>query len=265
MFNVADLVISTLDKITAYTLAGDLRFLLDELQDTKIANSQEKSDVTGKQGRKLSSLKKNKGVVISGTNGLVSGGLLEAQTGSKFEHRDATPVHYTDYLTVKNNAATTTHKAVGTAGAEITALYVINDNSIAEKKLTQAATADADKFAYAPDTKALTFKEGELADGTRIAVFYNYHVAGDVLSNLSDKFSEKLRLYIDGTAEDKCGNIYHIQFYIPKADFEGNFDLDLGGDQTVHAFEAESLAGGCDGNGSLWDYTVFGVTENAAA
>ena len=76
---------------------------------------------------------------------------------------------------------------------------------------------------------------------------------------------EKLRLTIDGTAEDKCGTIYRIQFRIPKADFSGNFDLALGGDQTVHAFEAESLAGSCGGSGALWDYTVFASDAADAA
>ncbi len=266
MVNVADLAITSLDTITAYSLTGVPRFILDELQDAKIANTQEKSDITGKQGRKLSSLKKNKGVVVSGTSGLLSAGLLEAQIGSKFEKKEATPVAYVDYLTVNSNKAITSYKAIGTAGAEIDALYVINDNNVADKKLTQVTTTvDADKFTYAADTKTLAFKEGELADGTRIAVFYSYNVAGYVLSNMSDKYSEKLRLYIDGTAEDKCNTAYRIQFRFYKADFEGNFDLDMGGDQTVHAFEAESLPGGCGENGALWDYTIFGITENEAA
>lgn len=45
-------------------------FTLDELQSASIANSEEKQDITGKQGRKLTSLKKNKSVTVSGTNDL---------------------------------------------------------------------------------------------------------------------------------------------------------------------------------------------------
>ena len=49
-----------------------------------------------------------------------------------------------------------------------------------------------------------------------------------------------------------------MQFFIPKADFSGEFTLELGDNQTTHAFEAKALAGGCGGNGQLWSYTIFG-------
>ena len=257
MVNVADLMITSLDTITAYTLTGDPRFVLDELQDTTIANTEEKTDITGKQGRKLNSLKKNKAVKITGTNGILSAGMMEAQTGAKFVTKEATPVDHVDYLVINDDTATTEFKAVGTAGAEIVALYIVGADNVATAKLEQATAAAAGKFAYNPATKTLTFLTDAYPDGTAIRVFYTRNIAGDVLENLSDKYSEKLRLTIDGTAEDKCGTVYRIQFHIPKADFSGNFDLALGGDQTVHAFEAESLAGGCGGAAALWDYTVF--------
>lgn len=257
MVNVADLMITSLDTITAYKLTGDPRFVLDELQDATIANTEEKTDITGKQGRKLNSLKKNKAVKISGTNGILSAGMLEAQVGSEFAHKNSTPVDCVDYLTITGNSATTDFVAVGTTGQEIRALYIVGSDNVAATKLTQAATAAAGKFAYNPATKTLTFVTGEYPDGTAIRVFYTRNIAGEVLENFSDKYSEKLRLTIDGIAEDKCGTVYRIQFRIPKADFNGNFDLALGGDQTVHAFEAESLAGSCGGSGALWDYTVF--------
>lgn len=264
MVNSADLMITSLDTITAYSLKGDPRFILDELQDTTISNTEEKTDITGKQGRKLSSLKKNKAVKISGTNGILSAGMMEAQTGSKFASKESTPVDNVDYLVIKSNAATTDFVAIGTAGAEIAALYVVNENNVAYLKLTQAESVAEGKFTYDPKTRALAFENAAFEDGTAIRVFYTRNVKGDVLENVSDVYSEKLRLTVDGTAEDKCGTVYHIQYRIPKADFSGNFDLSLGGDQTVHAFEAESLAGSCGGKGVLWDYTVFTDEVEAA-
>ncbi len=265
MVNVADLMITSLDTITAYSLTGDPRFVLDELQDATIANTEEKTDITGKQGRKLNSLKRNKAVKITGTNGILSAGMMEAQTGSKFVSKESTPVDHVDYLVITSNAATTEFKAVGTKGAEIRAVYIVGANNVASTKLTQDTAVGDGKFTYDPATKALAFAEGAYPDGTAIRVFYTRNIAGDVLENLSDKYSEKLRLTIDGTAEDKCGTVYRIQFRIPKADFSGNFDLALGGDQTVHAFEAESLAGSCGGSGALWDYTVFASDAADAA
>lgn len=264
MVNVADLMISSLDMITAKSLSGIPRFVVDELQNAKIANTQEKNDLTGKQGRKIGSLKKNKGVVISGTNGVISAGMMEAQTGGTFETKASIPVSVVDYLTVDKGAAYTEFKAVGTDGKEIEALYVVNESGVAETTLEQATAVAAGKFTYTPTTKKLAFHT-DITDGTRIVVYYTRNVAGDVMENLADKYSEKLRLYIDGTAEDFCGNVYHIQFYMPRADFSGNFDIDLGGDQTVHAFEAESLPEKCGSDGLLWSYVVFGVNAPDAA
>lgn len=257
-----DLIITSLETITAFDPAsGNYLFTLDELQNASIANTEEKVDITGKQGRKLSSLKRNKGVTISGANGLLSGGLMELQSGGKFENK-ATNVMWTDYVSVASNKATTTYKAVGTTGAEIKGLYVRNADGTLGDALEQADTAAAGKFAYAPATKQLTFTG--LEDGTEIVVYYERKITADVLANESDKYSKKAMLYIDAIGEDRCANVYRIQFFVPKADFNGEYSIDLGDDQVVQNFEAEALAGACGVAGVLWTYTVFGEnTEDA--
>lgn len=152
---------------------------------------------------------------------------------------------------------------IGTTGAEITSLYVQNSDGTRGSALTQDATPSEGKFAYAPDTKKLTFTG--LDDGTEIVVHYTRKITADVLPNESDVYSGKCMLYVDAMAEDKCANVYHVQIFIPKADFSGEFSLELGDNQTVHAFEAEALAGACGAGGKLWTYTVYGAnTEDAA-
>lgn len=274
MFNANDVTITSIETITAFDIAtGNFKFVLDELQSATIAQSQEKTDITGKQGRKLSSLKKNKSVTISGNNGMVSGGLMELQTGCAFENK-VTTVMWTDYLVVNNNEATTSYKAVGTTGNEIDSVYVKNADSTLGKKLTQDAAVAEGKFTYDPATKKLAFYEDtannkqEIADGTEIVVYYFRKIQADVLTNMSDTYSGKCALYVDAFGEDKCANVYRMQFYIPKADFNGDFSIEMGENQAVHAFEAESLSGACGKAGSataLWTYTIFGVnTEDVA-
>ena len=231
--NVADLTITSLETITGFdVVTGDYVFTLDELQNASIANSQEVTEITGKGGRKISQLKRNKAVTISGSNGMVSGGQREAQTGGTFENK-TTEVLWTDC----------------TLGTE----------------LEQDSTAATGKFAYAPGTKALTFSG--IDNGTEIVVIYKRKITADVLTNESDKYSKKMTLYVDALAEDKCANVYRVQFFIPKADFSGEFTLDMGDNQTTHDFEAESLTGACGalGGSLLWTYTIFGAnTEDAA-
>ena len=259
--NIGDITITSIETITAFDIVtGDFKFTLDELQNATIAQSQEKTDITGKQGRKLNSLKRNKAVKITGTNGLISAGLMEMQTGNDFQNKQ-TAVMWTDYLTVADNKASTGYVAVGTAGNEIESVYIKNSNGTLGEALTQGATASAGVFAYDPATKEITFSEAELTNGTELVAFYTRKINASVHENMSDKYSDKCILYIDAYAEDKCSKVYHIQFYIPRADFDGNFELAMGDSQVVHAFEAEALAGSCGGNGSYWTYTIFGEDE----
>lgn len=262
--NINDITITSLETISAFDIAtGTYKFTLDELQKATIASTEEKSEITGKGGRKLANLKRNKAVTISGENGMVSGGLLEMQTGGTFENK-ATEVMWTDYLTVSGNAATTSWKAIGTTGNEIEALYVRNSDGTLGDTLEQAATTASGKYTYDPSTKSLTFTG--LTDGTEIVVYYKRKITASVLENDSETYSGKCSLYIDALAEDKCANVYRIQFYIPKADFNGEFNFEMGENQTVHSFEAEALAGACGAGGLLWTYTIFGAnTQDAVA
>lgn len=263
--NISDLTITSIETITAFDIVtGGFKFMLDELQNVTIAQSQETTDITGKQGRRLNTLKRNKAVTISGSNGLVSAGLLEMQTGSAFEEKDTT-VKWTDYLTVASNKATTTYKAVGTAGNEIESVYVKKEDGTLGQALTQDAAAAEGKFAYDPETKEITFNAGEVADGTEIVVFYTRKISANVQENMSDVYSDKCTLYIDAFCEDICANVYRMQIYIPKADFDGNFELAIGDTQTVHSFEASALAGTCGTAGVYWTYTIFGADEEDVA
>jgi len=259
-----DITITSLETITAFDIAtGNFKFMLDELQSASIAQSEEKVDITGKQGRKLNSLKRNKAVTISGTNGLVSGGMLAVQVGSEsdegFEHKAATPVKWMDDLFVTSNAATTNYIAVGDEGNEIARVYIKNSNGTLGAVLTQSVSADSTHFTYNPETKQLGFSG--LDDDTEIAVFYTRTIEADVLENDSGKYAGKVDLYIDAFGEDKCANIYRVQFHIPKADFSGNFTFDMGDNQSVHSFEAEALSGACGTSGLYWTCTVFGEDE----
>lgn len=266
--NLADLAITSLETIQAYDPTdGSYLWTLDELQNATIEQSDETVEITGKKGRKISSMKRNKAVTISGTNGLVSMGLMATQVGSDFYGNSEAVVRWYDYLTVQSNAATTSWKAIGTAGSEILGLWT-KDGAVLDTKLEQASTAAAGKFAYAPGTKTLTFSG--VTNGTEIFVIYERKISANVLTNYSDTYSKKCRLYVDAIAEDKCSNQYHVQILIPRADFNGNFSFEMGDNQSVHNFEAEALsaASGCGastGGDYFWTMTVFGVNEADAA
>lgn len=254
--DVSKLIITEVAQITAFNNAGELEFIMDEVQNGTIQNSQEKSDITGRNGRKIASLKKNKAVTVSATNGMLVGGALAAQTGTDVE-QGTFKVRITDVMTVKNNICKTSRTAVGVTGAEIGTIYLKNANGSLGAKMEQDAEAADGKFAYDPTTQEITVSG--LADGTEIVAFYDVEVEAAKISNDSESYSKVLKLYIDVVLQDSCDVEYAGQVIIQRADVSGEFELSLGGDSFAHSFEAESLAGGCSGSTNLWDLVVYGV------
>lgn len=272
MLNVSDLSITSFETVMACGInGGAFRWILDEAQNMTIGNTQDTTPLTGKNGRTIGLLKRNKAVTISGTNGMLSLGMIETQVGDTGKNDVTTTVKIPDYIIAVEEdgsvSASTTYVAVGTAGNEIGELYVKNDNGTIKKTLVQDATASSGKFSYDPATKKISFFAGDVSENDEITVYYKRKIKADaVIENVSDNYSEKLELYIDVIAEDKCKNEYRVQFFIPYADFSGTFDVAVGDSQTVHAFEATSIASVC-GNGSstFWKMIVFGEnTEDVA-
>ncbi len=256
MFKDDDLIITSFETVTAFTLTGSFWFSLDELQNISIANSEDSEEITGRNGRRIGALKKNKSVTITGTSGVVSGGLMEAQTGGAFK-KVVTTIMWTDHLVIEGNQARTTWKATGTNGNEISKVYVKNENGLVETELTQNSYTSETTFTYDPSTKIIEFREDDWKDGTEITVYYQRKILSSLLSNHSDAHAGKCQLYVDAFAENGYGDIFRVQFYIPVADFKGDFELTLGGSQTTHEFEAVALPSSCLGKNNLWTYTVY--------
>lgn len=253
--NIEKLSITQVDQITAFNNADELEFIMDEVQDTTLSQEEEIVDITGRGGRKIGSLKKNKAVTGKGTNGLITGGALSAMLGTDVVTGKAKVRYTDDSLVAKTSKATLAKTPVGTTGAEIVGVYVKNKDGSLGKKFTQDATVGAGKFTYA--TEEITFNTDDVVDGTELVAFYDIEVEAAKVSNESDKYSKTLKLFVDCTAQDACDNQYHVQFIIPRADFHGTFDIAIGSDPSTLAYEFGALAGGCSGSNNFWDMIVF--------
>lgn len=259
--NIDKFTITSYDQIIGFDRTnGSLDMILDELNDFSLAQEEEKTDITGKGGRTIGSLKKNKKVTGSGTNGMLSGGALATMIGSDIEDGEYV-IRYTDAITVSANVGTTTETAVGTVGNEIGTIYIRDANNAyisGGKKLTQTSAEPATgEFSYDPTTKEITFFAGDVTDGTEVIAFYDTKVTGKKISNDADKYSKTLQVFIDVTCEDGCDNLFHGQFIIDRADFTGTFDIQGGSDPATQGFEFTSLPDLCTGKSLLWDFVVF--------
>lgn len=256
--------ITSLEKIHAYDrVSGVCEMLLDELKSTTISNSEDTTDITGKGDRILKQIKKNKSVTVSGESALISGGLMAAQTGSEEEVGDVS-IRFPDVIKLSNTTSCTTKfKASGEAGAEIVDLRIMaNNGALLPVKYTQT-TGDVDEthFKYDAATKTVTLPTDSenIAAGTTIVVFYDFATTGSKVVNRADVFGKTLYLVIDCLATDVCDNEYKCQFVVPRAQFSGTFDIDMGGDQTIQSFEATTLVDTCQTSttGELFEFIVY--------
>lgn len=259
--NIDSFTITSYDQLTGFDRTnGSLDMILNELNDFTLAQEEEKTDITGRGGRTIGSLKKNKKVTGSGTNGMLSGGALATMTGSDIEDGEYT-IRYTDTIVVNANTGTTTETAVGTIGNEIGTIYIRDTNNAyvsGGKKLTQtSATPATGEFSYDPATKEITFFAGDVADGTEVIAFYDAKVTGKEITNDADKYSKTLQVFIDVTCKDGCDNFFHGQFIINRADFSGTFDIQGSSDPAVQNFEFTSLPDLCTGKSDLWTFVLF--------
>lgn len=259
--NIDKFTITSYDQITGFDRAnGSLEMILDELSDFTLSQEEEKTDITGKGGRAISSLKKNKKVTGKGTNGMLSGGALAAMLGSDIEDGEYN-IRYTDAIIVTANSGVTAETAVGTTGNEIGTIYVRDENKAyisGGRKLTQTSSAPATgEFSYDPATKKITFFDGDIADGTEVIAFYDAKVTGKKITNDANKYSKTLQVFVDVTCQDGCDNLFHGQFIINRADFSGTFDIQGGTDPSTLGFEFSSLPNLCTGKTDLFDFILF--------
>ena len=265
-FTIDGFTITGLDRIHAYYRdTGKAAFYLTELQSTTISNTEDTADITGKGGRVLKQLKRNKAVSVTGESALISGDLMSVQTGTD-QTSGSYKVRYPDIIdvtatVVSSSEVTTTYTAVGTAGAEIVDVRIMSDNGgLVKNNWTQDTTAAAGKYAYNPTTKKLTLPtNASLVAGQKIVVIYDFMADGSKVVNRSDVFGKTVKLVIDCTAEDACDRQYKCQFVIHRAQFSGEFDFELGNDQTIQNFSANSLVDTCASTMTpdLWDFIAY--------
>lgn len=227
---------------------GMLDFRLEDLQNFTLNATQDKTALTGKNGRTIGYKKQNKAITGEGTYGMISAGLMKTQTGGEITS-GTYKVKKSELKVVSGATLTTDAKAVGTAGAEIAYLKVLADNGSVSATYEQATTADATHFSYDPETKTITLPtdtSAVIADGTKVIYAYERDVDGTKVTNPSDTFSEVREVWIHCFGTDACDNEYFAAIYIPRADFSGEFSLELGGDQTVHNFSLDGMTDLCN-------------------
>lgn len=259
--NFEKLIVDSIDSVVAVNkTTGELMLMLDQIKDGTMENANDTVYMTGKQGVQLAALDRNKTSTFTCNNAYVCGGALAAQTGADVvEATDGEKIlvpHF-EAVEVKTNVATLTHVPVGTVGSEVLFAWKVNkDNSQGEKFEVDVSPSEG-KFQVEASSKTLTFNEGDLQDGDRVYVLYDYEAtSGRKITNTGDTFSATVRLLIDVLMRDACDQsvVYHGIIEYPNAKIDGNFSVEFGDEPSVHAFGAQALVDICSKDKTLWNW-----------
>ena len=254
--------ITSVETIENYSRTDDTCLcILDEIKNVSLANTEDSSDVTGKNNQALFTIKKNKAVTGSGSSGYISGNLLSLQTGAdpvsgKIKFRKREVIKFTESDTTVTLAET----AVGTKGAEILSLLVTvvdTEGKETTKQYTQATAATTAKFAYSTSDSTLTLPTETNTKAGTAEVVYEYEKDGASVGNKSGTYGKTTHTFINCLGKNTCDETYFIQIEIYRCDWNANFTFDLGGDGVEHPFEFKSLVDKCSGENAFWDFKVF--------
>jgi len=255
--------IVSIDSITGFDLSTkECLFILDEIKDATLEGAAETIWSTGKEGRRLSAMKRNKTCAISANNGFIVGGLLAQTIGDLDPEEDFTTasilmpaferIEVTDPTKVELAFA-----AQGVTGNEIGWIYKANKDGSQGEKFAQAASATATQFAYDDTDKEITLPTGKFAAGDVVIVFYEYLTKGRKYSNKSDVYAQDCYLVCDIMVKDVCdGTLQHSKLVMPKVTLDDNFSYTFGNDMAVQAFRAEANSSICSKDREYF-YWVF--------
>ena len=261
--------ITSIDSIVGFDISTQqCLFILDELQEATLEGAAETIWATGREGRRLSAMKRDKTCSISATNGFIVGGLLAQQIGDDAPVVDVVTASiampaFERLEVVTAGQVETAFVATGTPGNEITWIYKANRDGSQGAVFAQAAAASATEFAYDPATRIITLPTGQFDVGDVVIVFYEHLTRGIKYTNRSDAYAQDVYLVCDIILKDICdGSIQHSKLVMPRVTIDDNFSYTLGTEMAVQSFSAEAISSVCAGGGREYFYWVFPQAED---
>lgn len=142
---------------------------------------------------------------------------------------------------------TTKFTAIGTAGSEIGYVYKIDNSGTIIAQFTQTAVpAAAGEFAYASDTKTLTFFETDPDKpvvGDTLAMVYTFMSADNAkrITISADGIPPTVMATFDGFAKDTCtGQLFPCQIEgMAQVDGNWSWEMSADGEPAVHGLNME--------------------------
>ena len=206
--NVNELVLERVRTVEEYdTLTGDIVGRYTQVEEPSLQTSADGVDVTDAMGSPIATFYNNQQGTFSFSNSLFSLDLAASQFGATKNVASAlnkikVPVSETLKIGA-DNTVTLSHVPVGTSGAEIIFVKIINDNNtFGETYTVTSSEATGKNFTISASEKKIT-----LPEGTQGRVFVNYTRETEQavsLSKTTDSIPAVRKLLIHAIFHDPC-------------------------------------------------------------
>lgn len=249
-FDLNNFLIDRIRRGTMFSdTTGEALWSITQIRDASLNMSSGTADVTDAIGNVITQFDRSKNAEFSGTNALWDLGLSAAQFGSTKTVASATAKIKTpcyEQLAVNGTTVTLANIPVGTSGAEIKYIYVLNGDSTLGQKYEVAAQASANNFALSAATKTITLPTSVTSGN--IAVFYDYEASNAVmLQNNASEFPKAGKFVLEVIGKDTCDKTATYVAYIvfPNAKLKTDNDLSFTSDGG-HSFSMQMMQDYCD-------------------
>lgn len=260
-FNPNELVLEKIRAVEEYDPAtSELTGRYTQIEEPSLQTSAEGTQVTDAMGAEIVTFYNAQTGTFSFTNSLFSLDLAASQFGTKKEIADKTTkitVPVSETITIgANGTVELKYVPVGTAGAEVKYVKVINENNTFGEKYEVAATAGDGVFTLDAENKTIT-----LPAGVTGRVFVQYERESDTavkVTKKTDGVPEVKSLLIHAIFHDPCNTnlVYAGVINVPRAQINPeSVEISLTSDGK-HSAEYKLQKPYCDEEARLFDIIV---------
>ena len=266
-FDVNNFVIDSIYRgIMLSSADSSLLWALNQIEEPSLSVTSDTKDAVDALGTPIMTFERGKQAEFSAQNSLIDLGLLAAQSGTSKVYGTVGAPLVVPMLEEFNWTTGTdillTNTPIGTAGAEIPFIYVLNGDGTTSTKYTVAADAGAGVFKVVAGTKKVTPPTNAVA-GERVLVIYNYNATGAAdlgavsISNSAKNFPTAGKFIMEVIGADVCNiSVKYKAFLIfPQAKLLSDYNLDFT-TEGKHPFTIKAMQNYCDADKKLFDLIV---------
>lgn len=260
-FNPNELVLEKIRSVEEYDPAtSELTGRYTQIEEPSLQTSAEGTQVTDAMGAEITTFYNAQVGTFSFTNSLFSLDLAASQFGSKKEIANVDSkisIPVSEIINIGNDGtAVLKYIPVGTTGAEIKYVKVLNENNTFGEKYEVSATAGEGKFTINAATKTITLPSD--VSGRLFVQYYRESENAVKVTKKTDAVPEVKSLLIHAIFHDPCNPnlVYAGVISVPRAQINPeSVEINLTPDGK-HSAEYKLQKPYCDENARLFDIIV---------